>query len=194
MATTGAVSARAICAKALGNRASEGEGYSPGSDVTACLRRVRHWRVPPNWTVCEWMQELAAQGEMAAYEACSEYDAARGVTPAYFVICRVRGRLLARYRQEWNFALRMACWSIDSQEAAMACSTATAKAAHREIRQNLFAAIERLREIDRWLVVQIFWHDRDQAELARELGISQPAVSKRYRNIVRQLRCILSNR
>jgi DNA-directed RNA polymerase specialized sigma subunit len=48
-------------------------------------------------------------------------------------------------------------------------------------------AVDQLPETDRWLVVQIFWKDRDQSELARELGVSQPAISKRYRNIVRRL-------
>jgi DNA-directed RNA polymerase specialized sigma subunit len=127
-------------------------------------------------------------GNAAAHEACCQYDSSRGSDPAVFVASRVMGRLLTRYRQEWNFARRVSPWCADCDEIFPDAVAATSAFRTRE---DVMAAVNQLPETDRWLLVQIFWKDRGQNDLARELGISQPAISKRYRKIVRQLRCFL---
>jgi DNA-directed RNA polymerase specialized sigma24 family protein len=152
-----------------------------------CSGKVRRWPVPPNWTLAEWMREVAAMGAAAAYEACCQFDPSRGADATVFVTSRVMGRVLTRYRQEWSFAVRFEHWSENSPE-----PMAIRPVARPDWGENLRDAVDRLPEVDRWLVSQIFWHDRDQSDLAHELGISQPAVSKRYKKIVRQLRCRLS--
>jgi hypothetical protein len=146
-----------------------------------CIAKVRRWPVPPNWTLSEWMQEVAAHGAAAGYEACCQFDPARGADHAVFVTSRVMGRVLTRYRQEWCFATRFAPWSEDSGGEAVPRSS-------EDRNENLRDAVSRLPAADRWLVSQIFWHDRDQRDLALEMGISQPAISKRYRRIVEHLR------
>lgn len=165
------------------------EGRHMGWIVRQCVRRVCHWPVPPNWTGAEWMREVAAHGDAAALEASCQYDATRGGEPAVFLMSRVMARLLTRYRQEWNFARRVTQWSWESDdEAALAAVHVECPG---DMRQTVMDAVNGLAETDRWIVVQMMWHDRDQGEIARELGISQPAVSKRYRNAVRQLRSVL---
>jgi len=137
------------------------------------------------------MREVAAHGQAAAHEARCEYDSSRGLEPAVFVRSRVMGRLLTRYRQEWTFARRVAVWGVDASE--KPAETRWAKPVSRTknaMAESLREALDQLSSRDRWLVVQIFWHERDQHDLARELGVSQPAVSKQYRNIVRRLRCV----
>lgn len=146
-----------------------------------CVGKVRRWPVPPNWTLSEWMQEVDAHGTAAAYEACCQFDPARGPDEAVFVTSRVMGRILTRYRQEWCFATRFPAWTEGGPEE-------PAERSERNCDEDLRDAVSRLPEADRWLLSQIFWHDRDQQELAKELGISQPAVSKRYRRIVQHLR------
>jgi RNA polymerase sigma factor (sigma-70 family) len=162
--------------------------YEVDAILRLCVQKVRHWPVPPNWTNAEWMREVAALGAAAAHEACCQYDCSRGSVATVFVKSRVMGRVLTRYRQEWSFARRFPHWNEDSPEPGAMQSTR-----ERQDRDEiLMDAVNRLREADRWLVLQIFWHDRDQSELAHELGISQPAVSKRYQTIVRRLRRCLS--
>jgi len=149
--------------------------------LRCCIAKVRRWPVPPNWTAGEWMQEVAAHGAAAGYEACCHFDPARGADPAVFLTSRVMGRVLTRYRQEWCFATRFAPWTENSGED-------TAPRSSQDLDENLRDAVRRLPAADRWLVSQIVWHDRDQRDLALELGISQPAVSKRYKRIVERLR------
>jgi DNA-directed RNA polymerase specialized sigma subunit len=49
-------------------------------------------------------------------------------------------------------------------------------------------ALARLSKPDLWLVEQLFLRDRTEADVAAQIGISQPAISKRKRAIVMQLR------
>jgi DNA-directed RNA polymerase specialized sigma subunit len=44
---------------------------------------------------------------------------------------------------------------------------------------------------DQWLVQQIFWNSVSQDKVARNLKITQQAVSKRKRKIIRKLRQLL---
>lgn len=152
--------------------------------VRSCVKRAAHWRVPPNWTLNEWTRELSAHAAAAAHEARCEYDSARGLDSAAFVVSRVMAGLLTRYRQEWRFALR-------SVDLSLASSTASANG-NRLLAAGLKAAVARLPGWDRWLLGQVFWKDRRQSELASELGVSQPAISKKYRRIIDDLRCHLS--
>lgn len=100
------------------------------------------------------------------------------------------GRILTRYRQEWSFAMRVARWIMEREQLSMSRDVASARSNYlrHEPEDRLIDAVNQLGEIDRWLVVQIFWCNRHQTELARELGVSQPAISKRYRNVIRELR------
>ena len=167
-------------------------GAVRGVIVKACVRRVLHWPVPPNWTGSEWTKEVAAHGEAAAHEACCRYDSSRSPDLGLFVMSRVMGRLLTRYRQEWNFARRVVQWNSESEENPVeTLATRPHTEAVYDMREAVTDAIKGLAEPDRWLVVQLFWNDRDQSEIARELGVSQPAISKRYRNIAYQLRSAL---
>jgi len=49
-------------------------------------------------------------------------------------------------------------------------------------------ALARLSKPDLWLVEQLFLRDRREADIATQIGITQPAISKRKRAIVMQLR------
>src|SRR5262249_19819853 len=78
-----------------------------GSAVQSGLKRIRTWRVPPNWSQADWLEELAAVGTAAAWEAVCEFDPKRGVPLAGFGYCRMISRCLARYRKEWRYALHL---------------------------------------------------------------------------------------
>lgn len=129
-------------------------------------------------------------GLAAGYEASCQFDPSRGAPASTFFQARIMGRILTRYRQEWSFAMRVARWIMEREQLSMSRDVASARSNYlrHEPEDRLIDAVNQLGEIDRWLVVQIFWCNRHQTELARELGVSQPAISKRYRNVIRELR------
>jgi DNA-directed RNA polymerase specialized sigma24 family protein len=154
-----------------------------------CVRKAARWRVPPNWTCGEWMKEVVALGLAAAHEASCQFEPSLGRRPAFFM-ARIMGRMLTRYRQEWSFAKRISPRTFVPEQISMVAEPSTGPwyCARCTPADKLLEALSQLEDIDRWLLVQMFWRDRDQNELARELGVSQPAISKRYRNVVRKLR------
>jgi DNA-directed RNA polymerase specialized sigma subunit len=54
--------------------------------------------------------------------------------------------------------------------------------------EALHQGLAKLAEQDRWLIERLFWEGQTEAEVAKEIGISQPAVSKRKCAILRELR------
>src|SRR5438876_10244148 len=80
---------------------------SLGSAVESGLKRIRSWRVPPNWSRGDWFEELAAVGTAAAWQAVCDFDPDRGVPLAGFGYCRIVNRCLVRYRKEWSYALHL---------------------------------------------------------------------------------------
>ena len=61
-----------------------------------------------------------------------------------------------------------------------------------EIKQ-LYRAILCLSEDDRYLIVQLYFEERTERCLAKELGCSQNAVNKRRQNILKRLRHLIEN-
>src|SRR5436190_18022694 len=78
-----------------------------GSAMQSGFKRIRSWRVPPNWSPCDWLEELAAVGIAAAWQAVCDFDPERGVPLAGFGYCRMMTRCLSRYRKEWRYALHL---------------------------------------------------------------------------------------
>ncbi len=156
------------------------------SDVLdRCLRRIRTWRVPPNCSYQDWMEEMRAQGAAAAWQAVCEFDPDRGVPLSAFLHRRVLTSLLTRYRQDWSYALHCVEWN----EALASCedSDPLLEAAH----SDLYAALALLRERDRRLVTHLFWRQYTEAEIAQSSHISQQAISKRKRVVLKTLRTYL---
>ena len=55
------------------------------------------------------------------------------------------------------------------------------------LRKQLHEAIRNLEEGEQYLIIQLFFMDRSERELAEELGISQKAVNKRRHKIFKKL-------
>jgi hypothetical protein len=94
-----------------------------------------------------------------------------------------------RYRQEWAYALRF------MQEDGTGCDEAAApRTSLREVcppDDSLRCAILELPLADQWLVRQLFWNSVSEDKVARNLKITQQAVSKRKRKIIHKLRHLL---
>ena len=90
-------------------RACQANGRNPGlgcaAEVDTCLRRICSWRVPPNWSSADWLEEVRAVAIGEAWKAQCEFDFSRGVSLNDFVHSRMLSRVLARYRQEWSYGL-----------------------------------------------------------------------------------------
>lgn len=56
---------------------------------------------------------------------------------------------------------------------------------------QLYQALQLLPEQDRYLIVQIFFFDRTERDLALELNLSQKAINKRKHKILEHLRKII---
>ncbi len=55
---------------------------------------------------------------------------------------------------------------------------------NRMLREQLYEAIRNLEEGEQYLIIQLFYEDKSERELAAELGISQKAVNKRRHKIL----------
>jgi RNA polymerase sigma factor (sigma-70 family) len=148
-------------------------------------RSILKWRAPPNWSPKDWSEELGAEVIAATWEAQRDFDAARGVPLEAFVQQRVLARSLSRYRREWTYARH--CGSqLENSEA---CEVAIGDGFNSvEIRESLWTWLRRLPDPQRRLIECLFWDEQTEVEIARTLSLSQPAISKRKRRILAQLR------
>jgi RNA polymerase sigma factor (sigma-70 family) len=131
---------------------------------------------------------MRALGSAAAWKAIQDFDPARGVPRDAFIYGRVLSAMLTRYRQERLYAAH--CLSEGSAEDMY-------PAAAREDRLPsveacmLHGVLACLSDEDSVLIVRLYFQGHTEAEVARDLGISQQAVSKRKRAVLRRLRDLL---
>lgn len=149
-----------------------------------CLGRIRSWPVPRHWSTSEWLEEMEAEGVVAALQATGDFDPTRNVPLNAYIHMRVMGRAIARYRKEWRYARHMSEQDGDLVERAGGAVAPIAT-------EDLKHALARLPENDRWLLDQIFWHRKSESELGRSLGVTQQAISKRKQAIIRKLHTAL---
>jgi hypothetical protein len=152
--------------------------------LNSCLRRIFRWRAPRNWSVSDWRKEMRAEAAYAAWQAVCDYDPSVGVPFGAFAHQRVLTATLTRYRQEWTYAGRLA-QEYDPESCDSRRLDSSASAVFDAWSRH---ALTRLTKSDLWLVEQLFLKDRTEADIARQLGITQQAVSKRKRASVMQLR------
>ncbi|MCS7187978.1 MAG: sigma-70 family RNA polymerase sigma factor [Armatimonadota bacterium] len=165
------------------------------------LEQARRWRCPPHWQPDEWREELIAVAWAALWEGldsgiCSEQKLQRFIVAA----------LMKRYRDEWNYGVRWTqmpskqkedddgegengwdLWDWVGSETEDLDNQQEINWLAMVIRQ----AISRLTEEERYLIERKFWDGATERELAKELGISQPAVNKRLKQIYERLRAML---
>ena len=170
-----------------------------GTAVQSGFKRIRSWRVPPNWSRGDWFEELTAVGTAAAWQAVCEFDPERGVPLAGFGYCRMMTRCLARYRKEWRYVLHVAV--SDSREEATtfkhpdftASSTEKVNGAHPS-NDHLRDVVSALPAEQRRLIEQLFWEERTETEVADAMGTNQSTINRRKQAILNGLRMKLRDR
>jgi len=163
---------------------SDQPGWLPVLDH--CIQRARAWRVPPRWSACDWFDELQAEGAAAALQAECVYDPGRGVPLSEYIRLCVWHRLLKRNHKEWSYALRWVCVTEMPE-----CSIEDGPCSPSES-EDLQVALARLIESERWLIDRLYWRRETEFEVGSSLGISQQAVNKRKRLVLRKLRRLLN--
>jgi RNA polymerase sigma factor (sigma-70 family) len=150
---------------------------------SSCWHRFRAWRTPPRWSTRDWWDELRALVLAAACHALHDFDPALGQPLDPFVRNRIRARVLARYRQEWSYGLHSAPQGeiASAEDPSPTADPTTSPLA------EVSDLLARLPEPDRRLLSDLILDGRTEAEVARELRISQPAVSKRKARILGRL-------
>jgi RNA polymerase sigma factor (sigma-70 family) len=165
-----------------------------GSAMQSGFKRIRSWRVPPNWSRGDWCEELAAVGTAAAWQAVCEFDPERGVPLAGFGYCRMMTRCLSRYRKEWRYALHLV--ASDSCEKATttfkqpglaASSVAKVDGTHPS-NEDLRCAVGSLPAEQQRLIEQLFWEQRTETQVADALGTNQSTINRRKQAILNGLR------
>jgi RNA polymerase sigma factor (sigma-70 family) len=148
----------------------------------SCVAQIRRWRIPPRWNDVDWVAELQSEGAAAALEAIACFEPSRNVPLHAYVRMRVMGRVLTRYRQEWTYAIRQVPEEVS--DASELSSLASPSWPVDELRDVL----TQLDDPDRALIIRIFWNAETEAEIARSLGLSQQAISRRKKKILDKIR------
>ncbi len=156
--------------------------------VSRCMARVQRWKVPPNWSRRQWLEEASAQAELAAI-ACQTVGksvAAPGIVNAYD--SRIHNSVLHRYRQEWSFArhcglpvLREPVEKDDPEDELSAMLPCIPN------------ALGKLSEPDRRLIQMLYWEHHSELQIAADMGVTQQAISKRKRRILSTLCTVLKH-
>ncbi len=161
------------------------EDRACASVLLTCLRKVRRWRVPPQWSARDWLEEIAAELILTALHAGKRFDPTRGVPLKAFLYQRVMHRAYARFGCEWRHAMHLAsCNELDGIET---CDGRQTPFPDDDL-ELLLDAMEQLSHRDFGLIEALFWGGKTEIELAKHLGISQQAVSKRKKSVIRILR------
>jgi RNA polymerase sigma factor (sigma-70 family) len=127
---------------------------------------------------------MEAEVIAAACEAEHDFDPTRGVPLPAFVHLRVLARALRRYRQEWSYARHCGLHS----EGNSGCDATADRFSSAEDLESLRRCLAQLPELHRRLIVSLYWEEKTEVEVARLLSLSQPAISRRKRRILEQLR------
>jgi len=164
------------------------------------LEQARKWRCPPHWQPDDWREELLAVAWAALWEGLN-----CGIRSEKRLRNFVVAALMKRYRDEWNFGVRwVQANSLQGDDGVEGengwdlwdWAGVEAEGVEDEQEVNWLAMVVRqalsgLTEEERYLIQRKFWDGATEREIAKELGISQPAVHKRLQQALKRLREIL---
>ncbi|MCX7642301.1 MAG: sigma-70 family RNA polymerase sigma factor [Armatimonadetes bacterium] len=164
--------------------------------IVQCLNRAKMWRCPVHWHPRDWQEELLAVARAALWEGIS-----KGIRSEHELRRFIMASLMRRYRDEWNYGIRWAIplltedWDDEERETIDGESvTANQHNCEKEsiwLKMLIREALTHLNEDERYLIERQFWDGATETELAKELGISQPAVHKKLKRTLKRLRTLL---
>ncbi|MHC5537846.1 sigma-70 RNA polymerase sigma factor region 4 domain-containing protein [Singulisphaera rosea] len=144
---------------------------------------MRRWRVPPHWSRQQWIDELRAEGIVAAALGRRSFRPELNVPLHLYLRMRVLGRVLARHRAEWRYA-RLVAEDVYVEDVEGKGDGRSALVPHVDL-QDAMALLSRR---DRELLEQIYWKGESELTIASQYGVTQQAINKRKRAIIAVLR------
>lgn len=169
----------------------DGRNYELNAALHRAFCRIRSWRIPPNWSAHDWLDEVKAITAAAGCHAENDYDSELSVPLSAFLYRRALACAWTRYRQEWAYFLRFMEQGPNNGDKAEASHQTVLEVA--SLKDSLQSALTELSQADQWLIRQVFWNETTEDQVAKSLNISQQAVSKRKRRIICRLRRLLSD-
>jgi DNA-directed RNA polymerase specialized sigma24 family protein len=133
---------------------------------------------------------MRALGSAAAWKAVQDFDPARSVPRDAFIYGRVLSAMLTRYRQERLYGAH--CLSEGSAEGTWPAAAREDRLPSVEACIMLHGVLACLSDEDSVLIARLYYRGHTEAEVARDLGLSQQAVSKRKLAVLRHLHGLLS--
>lgn len=166
-----------------------------------CLKESNQWNKPPNWSEADWREEMKAVTLFALWSAICSYDHNSQIAIDQFVKLRVKAALLQRYREEWRFALRFRCYPYSQQdeesgEAEMMPLDELPEISAEQVfwwKLEVRDLLSRLSPKEHYLAERFFIDGATEKEVADELRVSQPTVSRWKQEVLQKLRQMLEN-
>jgi len=159
----------------------------------AAAYACRHYR-PPCYTADYWREECLQIAAVAVWRAAEHCTAQHGVSREVYAYLCARRALCKEYERICRLYTGETPWPTDletGEEVEVEDGTACEQIDSLLYRDALVRVLEQLGTTDRWLVEQVWVLERGQADVAREIGVSQPTLSRRLKRIRKQLRAWL---
>jgi RNA polymerase sigma factor (sigma-70 family) len=170
--------------------------------VQTALQRARGWRRPPHWDCHQWQEELDAIAQASAFEACFRFDEQQGVPLEAFIFQQVLIALRDFHRREWAY-FAICCGHLqrahdagereEVEESMKVCGQVEMEQMEREWRRCFVLwSMRQLSERERQVIRRLYWDEWTETEIAQEMEISQPMISKIKQQALRKLKDLLS--
>ena len=151
--------------------------------LRSCLLHLPRRSVPPSWSCRDWQQEVEQVVALAMMRALNDFDPVRDEDPEHFVFRRVDREVRNRQRREWAFGRRSQPMVSESHPGADELSENDATRFELVIGpdyldDDLQQAILQLADLQRRVIVLLFFEDLTETVAAQKLGLRQPAVNR----------------
>jgi len=165
--------------------------------VASCLKRLRRWPAPWNWSEADWRAEMFQIALLAACEATGDFDPERGSPFAKFLEGRIMSRTLAHHRREWRYGERFPPETQhgevekENEEVTNNSGAMGLVAINTEEDPRWFILLEALASLSneqRRLIAHLFWDEITEEEAGRMFGVTRRGINKRKQPILELLR------
>ena len=159
--------------------------------VAACVKRLRQWTKPVNWSSSDWEKELQQIAWLAALRAECRFDPKSNIAFEAFVYNHIRSGSRTCYRREKLHEMRFTSQPSEmnpDEDGRDSHFLRFSTASEPDVFDSLRNAIATLTEPQRRVIQAHFWEGYNETEIGRMLGVSQRTVNKHKRLAIELLR------
>jgi len=148
--------------------------------------RAQSWPQPANYARKDWTDHLRQVGVCAAVQAVERHEHCAAVPLGAYLYQQVIGTVWTEYRREWRYSKRYRSLPDELSAVESEISEAQTNLPPRYADISWMAqdsestqAVDDLAEPHRRLLIRLFWHGESEAEVAKELKLSQTGIHRR---------------